>query len=84
VDLPAAIRSLADRYGDIAFLKLDIEGAELEVLERMLDEDLFARIRLTVAETHERKFHDLAPRFEKLRRAITDRYPATRVNLDWI
>lgn len=84
VDLPRVIRDLAARHGEIAFLKLDIEGAELELLERMFEDDLFALIRLTVAETHERKFRDLAPRFAALRQAIAARYPATRVNLDWI
>jgi FkbM family methyltransferase len=84
VDLPATLRALAAAHGEIAFLKLDIEGAELEVLERMLEEDLFALVRLTVAETHEKKFRDLAPRFAALRRAIGARYPVTKVNLDWI
>lgn len=84
VDLPAVIRGLVAEHGEIAFLKMDIEGAELELLERMLSEDLFANIRLTVAETHEKKFRDLEPRFEALRRSIAGRYPTTRVNLDWI
>ncbi len=84
VDLPAVVRDLAAKNGEIAFLKMDIEGAELELLERMLAEDLFDRIRLTVAETHEKKFSHLAPRFAALRRAIAARYPTTRVNLDWI
>ncbi|SPH17394.1 31-O-demethyl-FK506 methyltransferase FkbM [Defluviimonas aquaemixtae] len=84
VDLPATIRELVRNHGEIAFLKMDIEGAELELLETMLAEDLFAQIRLTVAETHEKKFRDLAPRFAELRRAVAERYPATKVNLDWI
>ena len=84
VDLPRVIRDLAARHGEVAFLKLDIEGAELALLERMLACDLFALVRLTVAETHERKFRDLAPRFAALRRTISARYPVTRVNLDWI
>jgi FkbM family methyltransferase len=84
VDLPRVIRELAARHGEVAFVKLDIEGAELALLERMLADDLFALVRLTVAETHERKFRDLAPRFAALREGIAARYPVTRVNLDWI
>ncbi len=84
VDLPAVVRDLTSQHGEIAFLKMDIEGAELELLERMLEEDLFDKVRLTVAETHEKKFRDLVPRFEALRRAVVERYPPTRVNLDWI
>jgi FkbM family methyltransferase len=84
IDLPAMITDLVGRHGEIAFLKMDIEGAELELLERMLAEDLFNGVRLTVAETHENKFRDLRPRFEALRSAVSDRFPITKVNLDWI
>ena len=84
IDLPAMIRDLTDRHKEIAFLKMDIEGAELDLLERMLAEDLFDHVRLTVAETHENKFRDLRPRFEALRQSVADRFPVTKVNLDWI
>lgn len=84
IDLPAMIRDLTDRHKEIAFLKMDIEGAELDLLERMLAEDLFDHVRLTVAETHENKFRDLRPRFEALRQGVADRFPVTKVNLDWI
>ncbi|MEZ5777532.1 MAG: FkbM family methyltransferase [Paracoccaceae bacterium] len=84
IDLCAAIRDLVKGHGEIAFLKMDIEGAELALLERMLEEDLFSVVRLTVAETHEKKFRDLAPRFAALRQAVSERYPPTQVNLDWI
>jgi len=84
VDLLAIIRDFTASHGEIAFLKLDIEGAELELLEHMLQQDLFHGIRLTVAETHERKFRELRPRFAVLRRQVTESYPITKVNLDWI
>ena len=48
-------------------MKMDIEGAELEILEQMHERDFFDRIRLTVAETHENKFKALRPRFQALR-----------------
>lgn len=84
IDFPAFLRTLAEAQGTIAFVKMDIEGAELDLLEAMLDARLFDRIRLTVAETHERKFKDLRPRFAALRDGIAAAYPTTRVNLDWI
>jgi FkbM family methyltransferase len=85
IDLPAFLRGLA-ATAPIAFLKLDIEGAELDLLELMLAERLFDLVRLTVAETHERKFKELTQklRYSALRAAVTEAYPATRVNLDWI
>jgi FkbM family methyltransferase len=84
IDFPAFLRGLLDAHGRIAFVKMDIEGAELDLLSSMLDARLFDAIQLTVAETHERKFKDLRPRFAALRDAISAAYPPARVNLDWI
>lgn len=84
IALPDMIRDLAAKSGRIAFLKMDIEGAELELLEHMQAQRLFDLVGLTVAETHEMKFRDLRPRFAALRETIAAEYPVTRVNLDWI
>lgn len=84
MSLPDIIRDLVKSHGRIALLKMDIEGAELELLELMLAENLFDNIGLTVAETHERKFADLRPRFRALREAVGQKHPITKVNLDWI
>jgi FkbM family methyltransferase len=84
IDFPAFRRGLIAEHGGITFLKMDIEGAELDLLEEMERQDLFTPVRLTVAETHERKFKDLRPRFDSLRARIADAYPITKVNLDWI
>lgn len=84
LSLPDVIRDLVRDHGQIAFLKMDIEGAELDILEHMLAQDLFAQVGLTVVETHERKFRDLRPRFKALRQEVASKYPVTKVNLDWI
>ncbi|MCT4684234.1 MAG: FkbM family methyltransferase [Roseicyclus sp.] len=85
IALPEMIRTEAARAGGrIAFLKMDIEGAELDLLEHMQAENLFDLVGLTVAETHENKFKDLRPRFAALREAVAADHPVTRVNLDWI
>lgn len=84
IDFPAFLRGLITAHGRVAFVKMDIEGAELDLLSAMLEARLFDQIQLTVAETHERKFKDLRPRFAALREGIADAYPPTRVNLDWI
>ncbi|MFK7879807.1 FkbM family methyltransferase [Roseobacter sp.] len=78
------IDALCETHGEIAFLKMDIEGAELDLLEEMLKRGTFQKVRLTVVETHENKFKDLRPRFADLRAAVAKAYPITRVNLDWI
>ncbi|AUQ68743.1 FkbM family methyltransferase [Phaeobacter inhibens] len=84
VSLPDIIAEHAAASGEIAFLKMDIEGAELDILETMLQQALFDSIRLTVCETHEHKFKALRPRFKTLRDAVAEAYPITKVNLDWI
>lgn len=84
IDFPAFLRGLFAAHGRVAFVKMDIEGAELDLLPAMLDGRLFDHIQLTVAETHERKFKDLRPRFADLRAAIAAACPPARVNLDWI
>jgi FkbM family methyltransferase len=60
IDFPAFLRGLVATHGRVAFVKMDIEGAELGLLEVLLGEKLFDHIQLTVAETHERKFKDCA------------------------
>ncbi|MEM9577395.1 MAG: FkbM family methyltransferase [Pseudomonadota bacterium] len=84
LSLPDLLNETLAKHHHIALLKMDIEGAELDILEVMLERDLFEHIDLTVAETHESKFRDLRPRFRALRAAIAQRYPITKVNLDWI
>lgn len=84
IDFPAFLKALIKKHKKIAFLKMDIEGAELDVLEAMEGQGLFDKITLTVAETHEKKFKHLRPRFAALRATVGAKYPITKVNLDWI
>ena len=51
VDLVASIEARSKR---VALLKLDIEGSEVPVLERLLDTRVIDKIDFVFAETHER------------------------------
>jgi FkbM family methyltransferase len=84
IDFPAFLRDLVARHGEIALLKLDIEGAELGLLNALHAQGGLEPVRLTLAETHERKFKELRPAFAALRETLGSAYPATKVNLDWI
>jgi hypothetical protein len=84
IDFPSLVRAEVAKRGCIAFIKMDIEGAELDVLEAMERENLFTNIRGLVAETHEHKFKDLRPRYRKLREMIARSHPSGRISLDWI
>jgi FkbM family methyltransferase len=84
IDLAAWVAERLAAPGGLTFLKLDVEGAEIDLLPRLMEADLLDRIRLTVAETHEIQFPHRAADYAALRAAIAARYPATRVDLDWI
>ncbi|WP_338401973.1 FkbM family methyltransferase [Paragemmobacter straminiformis] len=84
VDFPAYLTERLAERPEIAFVKMDIEGAELDILEALDAGGFFDRIRVLVAETHERKFRDLRPRFRALRQGFAAKYDPNRVSLDWI
>lgn len=85
LDLPKLLRELAKtRPRGIAFLKLDIEGAELDILTEMLRHRLFDTVRLTVAEMHGYKFPAIKEEFVALRKTIAQRFPEERVWLHWV
>lgn len=80
VDLAAFIEALPDR---VRLLKIDIEGAEVPVLEALLDSGAINRVDKAFVETHETRIPSLVPRTEALRSRIARECPQ-RVNLYWI
>jgi len=83
-DLVADLQGILRDVAEVALLKIDIEGAEIEVLGALDAAGLLGRIRCTLVETHEVQMPHLADRFAALRAAIAARHPPSRVNLDWI
>lgn len=81
---PDLVRTLTTDGAEIALVKMDIEGAELDILEALEEQGLFDRIRCLVVETHERKFKDLRPRYRSLRNRLSKGPYAQRIFLDWI
>lgn len=59
ISLLERIDALFERLGEIVFLKVNIEGAELTLLEETLKRETLVKVRLTVAETHENKFKNV-------------------------
>lgn len=70
--------------GQIGFLKMDIEGAEVRVINRMIDSGAIHRIRRMVVETHEHQIPSLAPEIAQLRSRLSAIGCADRVSLDWM
>ena len=62
------IRYLEELNEDVGVLKIDIEGAEIDLLEALFDRpDLLDRIEYIFAETHEEAMPDLAVRAKAIR-----------------
>jgi FkbM family methyltransferase len=95
---PSKLNVVADRWTDVdvvdldAFvaelglpvdlLKLDVEGAEIEILERLLETGRIGVFRSVVVELHDDKIPELAERGAAVRAALADpRY--AHVRLDW-
>lgn len=79
VDFPAFLKGLPTRVG---LLKIDIEGAEVALLEALFDHPALDRIDRIFCETHETRLPALARRTAALRRrARTMTRPV--VDMDW-
>ncbi len=66
----------------IALLKMDIEGAEVEILEKIIDEKLYKKIGKIYAETHERFSHKIAIETVNLRARLV-KENINNINLNW-
>lgn len=66
----------------VQLLKIDIEGAEVPLLEQLIAEDCLHRVEQLFAETHESMIPTLALRTAKLRDIAKQRY-SDRLFLDW-
>ena len=79
IDLDAFLDGLG---GDVQVLKLDVEGAEIEILERLLESGRLAAIEHVLVEMHDRRIPGLEERGDKLRERLGA--PAYRhVRLFW-
>jgi FkbM family methyltransferase len=81
IDLAEFIRGLP---GPVKLLKMDIEGAEVAVLNHLMDTAVIDRVELAVVETHERLSDELARETEALRDRLQAHGLAEKVRLDWI
>jgi len=68
----------------VALLQLDIEGAEIAALNRLLDTGTIDRVKFAVVETHERFSEEQARQTDALRQRLAERGLSDRVRLDWI
>jgi len=83
IDFPAWLQARLDEGRRVALVKMDIEGAELDLMEVLLDRRLPDHTGPFLVETHVGLFPKKRARFEALAERAAE-YPAKRVNLDWI
>ncbi|RWM02090.1 MAG: FkbM family methyltransferase [Mesorhizobium sp.] len=79
VDLVQFVRDLGE---PVSIVKMDIEGAEAECLEALIDTGIYRSIGQVFVETHERFSPELDDRIAKLRERIA-KENIGNINLDW-
>ncbi|HEV7866673.1 MAG TPA: FkbM family methyltransferase [Chthoniobacteraceae bacterium] len=80
VDLAAFVLEL-DR--EVRLLKLDVEGVECCILNRLIDSGAIARIGTILVETHEKKIPEIREEMAALRTRIA-REDLSKIRLDWV
>jgi FkbM family methyltransferase len=78
-DIDKFIRSV----GRVRLMKLDIEGAEIAVLNKLMDSGTINLVDLIVAETHERQIPSLSAATGALRKRIDETGLSHKIRLDW-
>lgn len=85
VDVPAVdlARFVTDLGKPVSLLKMDIEGAEVELVPHLIASGAAERIETMVVETHEAKAPSLADATRAMRERIAAAGLADRIHLDW-
>ncbi|HVR44799.1 MAG TPA: FkbM family methyltransferase [Thermoanaerobaculia bacterium] len=73
---------IRDVGGRVRILKMDVEGAEVAILNHLLDEGLHTAIGQAFVEVHDRKVRELVEPTRLLRERLA-RMGATQFRLDW-
>jgi|688.fasta_scaffold156143_2 FkbM family methyltransferase len=79
IDFPQFIINLKKQ---IDILKIDIEGAEIELLNKIIDLQLYKEIKYIFVEVHDRKVPQLKNDTNMLRKKIKN-LQIKNINLDW-
>lgn len=79
LDLCEFLKSLKRK---VRLLKIDIEGAEVDVLNKLIDSGMYKKVELILVETHEQKIPELRTPTEIIRKKI-EKLNIKNINLEW-
>jgi len=74
---------IMDLNTDIAILKLDVEGAEIKILNKLIDQNSITKVKQVLVETHEKQMPELFQPTKDLRVKIKEK-GITHINLNWV
>lgn len=77
------VEFIAELSQKVKILKLDVEGVEIEILNKLIDTGVLDKVGLVLVETHEEKMPELKEKTEKLREKIRVK-GIQNINLNWI
>ncbi len=78
IDLVEFIRGL-DKRVDV--LKIDIEGAEVELVQRIIDTETYKEIGMILVETHE-QIEEISEDIQRLRNLVSE-LGIDNINMEW-
>jgi len=79
IDLARFIKGL---NMEIKVLKMDVEGVECQIINKLIDSNVINKIKYLIAETHEKKNPSLKEETDRLRKRI-DEEKLTNIDLNW-
>lgn len=74
---------IAESKRDIDIIKLDVEGAEIDILNKIIDEKSYSKVGLFLVETHEKKIPGHDQKVAELKKRIEDQR-IENIKLNWI
>lgn len=80
IDLDEYICMLGRR---VKILKMDIEGAEYDILEKMINSGSIKKVGAALVETHDEKIPELKEKAERVKKLIRNK-KIKNINLNWI
>lgn len=83
LDFCEFLKDIIQKHHKISLIKIDIEGAEFDVLDSLIEQKLYENVEYIMVETHERFFENPKEKIENLKSKIA-RNNIQNIFLDWI